>query len=1448
MNDIEVRFPGLLDAELNESERLCPLAASLTLNLYGSSEATITLPEDAPYIRIHDWVSLYTQNGFAGIFRVTNISRNFKRNLELTLLHGIDILSDSVWAEQDKFTGTMEEFLTKALNFQTHLVNGVKPWVLGTCEDYSTTFTDKEMNYDRLSTLLEGLIEEGGDYYYEYNMSTFPWTLNVRRKSSVVWSEFRLSRNVTTANVTYNDADLCTRLIVSVNNKTTEERGDYTVPSETVYPDQSAHGLIPDSAKVPGSTAEVTSNETTIKTYDSESGQRNWGIVVKTADIDLAEIRQTWPSVDAWAANFMGLRSQPSVQIQIDGEELAQLSGDNWDELALGRNCRVCLPTYSPGYFNERVVSVTYPDLFSRPSHVTVSLANALPRFSESITRIADKADSAASSARSAGRYAASAEELTKWSQIVEYYGEALDGTGVMTLYRSGIEMDAATGLKIYSLSQGVQSLYSGISVNTEGIESLVTKTGVNNLGQSETLYSKITQNATQIGLRVTSEQLTQTLSGYLLISNFSTELGTTLTNGTQELAAKITTLINTQEGTSKVKIQADQIELDGTTIIHLLEGGAVSVYSVDADEVWATDLIFHDGDDSIDTSFYTTTIGNKTNPQSITFLGSSSETQAETITYADFPHYHEVSFDNTTGKITIGGVTATAPDPFDLTRTTWYQNQISAAEVTGRESVTVSSFTWNQINVSDNPNKPHGKYYSISGQIQLGYQTGVDGQDNPIYTNIGNPIGTGPQEITGVYDAGWTVGDIAGYTRGYGIGQQDVCAGSGSVTATWDSDDHIYNLSSSIDIMSSSADSADVLFLASASGTLTPTDAINYGKDSVTLGEFTWSEYTQQNPSLPPNRTVSINVLGRATAINPKRLNLYLTNSGNWSPEHKQAVYLRAGNASGTQFAAVTLDATSEYYLGKSSVLFTDSGWSNGQRTIGISRRTDASGTANDESSTMNISVPNFSIYSAYNSGTGLLTFSASAAAKDGTATVATGTGSSDYTLSSTALTLKSNAFVYDANSTYSGYLPIVYNSGGVFKVGNTSTISANVTQYNQRVVLGQPSATIVWNSNTHKYDYHTDAAVSFGSTNVLTRTNSGHVLNPTEAIEYGKTLAPAASAVDSVKKDGTAEFSTNYKTVYIPVSAYDASNNVLWSSTIGTRSTYVSADISDSYTAGQNSVEISTATLSNLVYNSSARSATAVLTVSLTNGKSKTYSDRVDVSTPYQAGLDGRSAVNTQSFRIKLTDYSGFEIDKTYAVNTKAIYDKGVEDATPPSEYPYQAKVETSRAGTGGSVNLRASSSTSASILTAIPNGATINTKVELGTTPNESGAWYNADWVEVQYGNYTGYVQSQFVLNTVKYWQTQPKYIYGVYSDGFTPPVEVGVKVPGRTGLVIFNLMNNKSAAMAQQGGLYEQDITGTPTNVYSSSWRAIGKTCYVCYSDGTTRSYTIEDENA
>ena len=499
---MEVRLPGLLDASLSETARLKPTASSLTLKMKGASEATLTLTEDAPAVAIHDWISLYTQRGFAGIFRVSNAAQNYKKQVDLTLLHGIDILSDSVWAAQTDFSGTKAEFITALLNQQTRLINGVKPWVLGTCAD--TSAYKKSINYDRLSTLLEELDEDGSPYYFTYDQSSFPWTVSYVAKPSGASSEFRLSRNVQTATVTYNDADLCTRLIVSVNHKTED------------------------------SDTGTTSTDSAIRTYNNTEAQSLWGIVVKTADIDTGDdvASQEFAEADAWAQKFLNQRAAPTVQIQIDGEELYYMTGDTWDEFSIGKMCQVALPAYGHSFL-ERVVSVTYPELLKNPSRVTVSLANTLPRFSENIASAQKAAASAGASARGAARGAASAKELTTWSQHVKYYGEALDGTGVLTLYESGIDMDAAGGVKIFSLVEGVQSLYADFVVNANGITSLVQKTGVNSLGQNETLYSKVTQNAESITSLVTKTGVNSLGQNETLYSQI------------QQTATDITSLVN---------------------------------------------------------------------------------------------------------------------------------------------------------------------------------------------------------------------------------------------------------------------------------------------------------------------------------------------------------------------------------------------------------------------------------------------------------------------------------------------------------------------------------------------------------------------------------------------------------------------------------------------------------------------------------------------------------------------------------------------------------------------------------------------------------------------------------------------------------------------------------------------------------------------------------------
>ena len=51
---MSVRLPGLLDASLSEVARLHPTAGGVTLKMIGSSDATMTLPEDAPAINVYD--------------------------------------------------------------------------------------------------------------------------------------------------------------------------------------------------------------------------------------------------------------------------------------------------------------------------------------------------------------------------------------------------------------------------------------------------------------------------------------------------------------------------------------------------------------------------------------------------------------------------------------------------------------------------------------------------------------------------------------------------------------------------------------------------------------------------------------------------------------------------------------------------------------------------------------------------------------------------------------------------------------------------------------------------------------------------------------------------------------------------------------------------------------------------------------------------------------------------------------------------------------------------------------------------------------------------------------------------------------------------------------------------------------------------------------------------
>lgn len=420
--------PVLLDSNLKEIEILYPTKANLTLNLVGVDECNLSLPENSPEIGIHAWVSVYNHKGFVGIFRTTSGAGSSPED-SVRLRHGIDILSDSVWKEEKEFTGTVDQFITQLLAQQDNLINGVKPWVKGVVADSSTI--TRSINYEPLLDHLTSLEDEGGDYYFSYDQTSFPWTINYLHRPTAVSSEFRLDRNLNKYRISENDSELCNRLILSVN------------------------AMAPDAA------TGTDQNKTVVRTYNNLGSQAmRHEIITRHEDIDTNDTLPNGPftEADAYAAKYLAQREYPLLQISIDGRELVKQTGETWDESRIGDLCRVAIPKRGISV-EQRVFSVNYPDLFT--DTVSVSLANAIPKATTDIKRMG----SAISRNSARGRSSARTEKnFIKHFEITDDFGNILK--------QAGMQLDA-DGLLVYA-DDNVNMVGSKFNVQADKIGMVV--------------------------------------------------------------------------------------------------------------------------------------------------------------------------------------------------------------------------------------------------------------------------------------------------------------------------------------------------------------------------------------------------------------------------------------------------------------------------------------------------------------------------------------------------------------------------------------------------------------------------------------------------------------------------------------------------------------------------------------------------------------------------------------------------------------------------------------------------------------------------------------------------------------------------------------------------------------------------------------------------------------
>lgn len=351
---MSVRLPRLLDAQLREVCRLHPVTLSINERLVPPHDASMTLPpgEGAPF---HAWVELYTIDGSAGFYRVSGASECYVITGDVDLEHSAAILGDAIIPGEGKYSGTCAEVLTAMLANQTTLVNGQKPWVLGTCAKIASIEYAYDCN-NILSAMTEVVGDEKDGYALEFDDTHgFPWRVNVVSVETTASCEGRLSRNLESVSVSISDDEFCTRIYCK---------------------------SLPEPHYIDGPTVGV------------------WGIITKTIT---AGEGVTAESLQSYITRYLEDHKNPRNSIEINGVDLATATRESLDSFRIGRLFRLALPDYGVK-MEERILVRSISDVYGDPRGVRLTLASNIRDTAEDLVRL-DNTVTGGSSQNSTKKY-----------------------------------------------------------------------------------------------------------------------------------------------------------------------------------------------------------------------------------------------------------------------------------------------------------------------------------------------------------------------------------------------------------------------------------------------------------------------------------------------------------------------------------------------------------------------------------------------------------------------------------------------------------------------------------------------------------------------------------------------------------------------------------------------------------------------------------------------------------------------------------------------------------------------------------------------------------------------------------------------------------------------------------------------------------------------------------
>lgn len=336
-----IRQPRLLGENLQETARLSPVKLTLNLRLFPLSTAEMVLPDDAPEIKLRDQVELFDETGSVGVFRVKEVTTTIGLTRKVALEHSLCTLRDEVIPAQG-FMGSVREALEKLLACQPQPL-----WTAGDVEApddltiiYATEYTNL---LSALETLL-GMLPEG--YALDFDQSTAPWRLHLRRLSDEAACEGRLSRNLMSIRQQLDGSRLCTR----------------------VYP----FGAEVETGRI-----------SLIPLHGSDHVQSaaadHLGVISRTFENDLIFDA---PTLNEVAQRYLDRHAEPETTITVSAVDLSAATDEDIDAFRLGRMCRLCLPDMALT-LRERIIAIHKPDVYAAPGQVLLTLSNRLKQQSE---------------------------------------------------------------------------------------------------------------------------------------------------------------------------------------------------------------------------------------------------------------------------------------------------------------------------------------------------------------------------------------------------------------------------------------------------------------------------------------------------------------------------------------------------------------------------------------------------------------------------------------------------------------------------------------------------------------------------------------------------------------------------------------------------------------------------------------------------------------------------------------------------------------------------------------------------------------------------------------------------------------------------------------------------------------------------------------------------------